>query len=345
MSSARTTFLSGTAVALYTAAAFGMLLYAGIHTALVCVIAALAGILVAAFAGRLVYRTEQSWEPATVSEAAVEPEAARGFAVPESREERESREIQAALLPAFTPQIAGYHLEVAYDPCGTLGGDFYDFIECADDRTLITVGDVSGKGPAGAIIMAMVQTLLRREARDATSPADLLCRVNEGFAGAVGRGVFVTVQVVMLDPRKHKVVLASAGHHPMLLLNPSERRSTHVAARGAALGLVRGEAFASGLGETTVDIAAGDSLLLYTDGATECTEHLATGVGDNRFLAAAAAAVLTGPRGALSRLSDDLWQGSDRRDDTTLVMVSRLGGPAATAMPSDRAGAESKAEI
>ena len=343
MRAARATFACGTAVALYTAAAFGVLLYTGVHTAVACLIAAVAGILVAMLAGRLV-QAEQ--DRASIEEHPPEPKSesavAKGFAVRETREDRESRKVQAALLPQFTPQVSGYHLDVAYDPCGLLGGDFYDFIECGDDRLLITLGDVSGKGPAGAIVMAMVQTLLRREARDAASPADLLRRVNDGFAGTFGKGVFVTAQVAMLDGRNHRFTLAGAGHHPMLLLNPAERRATHVNARGVALGLVRGDAFASQLGETTVDIAPGDSLLLYTDGATECTEHLATGVGDSRFLAAAAAAVLPGPRGALARLDADLWEDGGRRDDTTLLLVSRLGGPSPGALPSDRAAADSK---
>ena len=74
--------------------------------------------------------------------------------------------------------MAGYHVEVEYLPCGALGGDFYDFQTMPDGRLLVTLGDVSGKGPAGAIVMAMVQTLFRENLASAAGPADLLCRVN-----------------------------------------------------------------------------------------------------------------------------------------------------------------------
>jgi sigma-B regulation protein RsbU (phosphoserine phosphatase) len=252
---------------------------------------------------------------------------------------RESREIQAALLPREVPFVDGYHLEVDYQPCGTLGGDFYDFRSYEDGRLLFTLGDVSGKGPAGAIVMAMVQTLFRENAGAAVGPADLLHRVNTGFTGALGKGVFVTAVAGLLDPERDRLTLAGAGHHPVLLLNTGERRTTQIGPRGLALGLVAGDTFANALVETTIDLSPGDALLLYTDGATDSVEHLAKGVGESRFLAAAVAAVLPGPHGALQRLRDDLWQGSGRRDDTTLMLVSRIGGSSPAPARTDRAAA------
>jgi sigma-B regulation protein RsbU (phosphoserine phosphatase) len=250
---------------------------------------------------------------------------------------RASREIQNALLPREVPFLPGYHLEVDYQPCGALSGDFYDFHAYDDGRLLVTLGDVSGKGPAGAMVMAMVQTLFRENADAAAGPADLLRRVNDGFAGTVGKGVFVTALAALLDPETHRLTLAGAGHHPALLLNPAERRATQVVARGLALGLVGGEGFAQSLLETTVEIAAGDSLLLYTDGATENVDHLAKGTGESRFLAAAAGAVLQGPHGALQRLREDLWDlAGGRRDDATLLLVARLGGARSERLLSDR---------
>jgi len=183
------------------------------------------------------------------------------------------------------------------------------------------------------MVMAMVQTLFRENAEIASGPADLLRRVNDGFAGTLGKGVFVTALAALLDPETHRLTLGGAGHHPLLLLNPVERRTTQVTAKGLALGLVGGEGFAQSLMEATVDVAPGDSLLLYTDGASESVEHAI----ESRFLAAAAGAVLAGPHGALKRLREDLWEGvTVRRDDATLLLVSRLGGARAERIMSDR---------
>ncbi len=351
---ARRLFTVAAVTSLYTAAAFGVLLHLGLHAALACAMAAGIGVGTSGLATWLLYRaderekqrrftrlqSERAREPAKApapparipapekTQPAVPPPVAAGFAVVESRERRESREIQAALLPRTLPAIAGYHLEAAYEPCGNLGGDFYDLIPGGDGTLLLTLGDVSGKGPAGAIVMAMVQTLFRENADRADGPADLLRRVNRGFAGALGKGVFVTALACRLDPVRHRLTVAGAGHHPVLLLNPAERRVTQVRAPGLALGLVDGDSFRESLVETTIDLAEGDFVLLYTDGATECVEELTKGVGESRLLAAAAAAVLGGSVGALDRLRADLWQGGGRRDDTTLLLLGRAAKPA-----------------
>ncbi len=339
----RLAFAAGTSVALYTAAAFGALLYGGLDAAEGCVAAAAVGLGVAWLAGRVVARGEEQARHVRVAQAQLESARDRAETSPspsslpipfEDRELRASREIQSALLPREVPFVHGYHLEVEYQPCGALSGDFYDFHLYDDGRLLLTLGDVSGKGPAGAMVMAMVQTLFRENAEIASGPADLLRRVNDGFAGTLGKGVFVTALAALLDPETHRLTLGGAGHHPVLLLNPGERRTTQVAARGLALGLVGGEGFAQSLMETTIDIAQGDSLLLYTDGASESVEHMV----ESRFLAAAAGAVLAGPHGALRRLREDLFDegGAARRDDATLLLVARLGSARTERMMSDR---------
>ena len=346
----RLAFAAGTSVALYTAAVFGALLYAGLDAAEGCVAAAAAGVGIAWLAGRVVARGEEEARKAKLAQAQLESARARAEAplapgppaasgrriVPipfEDRELRASREIQSALLPREIPFVHGYHIEVEYQPCGALSGDFYDFHAYGDGRLLLTLGDVSGKGPAGAMVMAMVQTLFRENAEVASGPADLLRRVNDGFAGTVGKGVFVTALAALLDPEAHRLTLGGAGHHPVLLLNPGERRTTQVAARGLALGLVGGDGFLQSLMETTIDVAPGDSLLLYTDGASESVEQAV----ESRFLAAAAGAVIAGPHGALRRLREDLWDGAAaRRDDATLLLVARLGGGRSERMMADR---------
>jgi len=339
----RLAFAAGTSVALYTAAIFGAVLYAGLEAAGSCVAAAVAGVGIAWLAGKVVARGEEQAKKTRVAEAQLEAAKERAEAplpspaplsIPfEDRELRASREIQSALLPREVPFLQGYHMEVEYQPCGALSGDFYDFHVYEDGRLLLTLGDVSGKGPAGAMVMAMVQTLFRENAHVASGPADLLRRVNDGFAGTLGKGVFVTALVALLDPETHRLTLGGAGHHPLLLMNPVERRSTQVSAKGLALGLVGGEAFAQSLTETTIDVAPGDSLLFYTDGASESIENAI----ESRFLAAAAGAVLAGPHGALQRLRDDLWDGTGAKaDDATLLLVSRLGGARAERMMPDR---------
>jgi len=311
-------------VALYSVSAFALMNHLGVDPIFACLAAALTGLGVAAL-GRALGPPEQSSSPQNSAAEPAPVEQPRGFAAVETRDERTSREIQKALLPRQLPAIDGYHVDAQYEPSGTLGGDFYDCIPCSDGRILFTLGDVSGKGAASAIVMAMVQTLFRQNLPRAHGPADLLARVNDGFAGTLGKGIFVTAQAAILDPARHRLTLAAAGHPPLLLLNPTLRRASEVRARGMALGIVAGNAFRDELLETSIDLAPGDSLLFYTDGAVETDAELARGVGESRLLAAAAASLLPGPDDALHRLRDDLWSDGGRRDDTTLLLVTRRG--------------------
>jgi len=314
-------------VALYAVSAFALLLHWNVSLPASCLAAAFVGLGTAALARWLGPPADLDDVAAPLEELRApdreSAEAPRGFAATATREDRASRDIQAALLPRDLPAVDGYHIDVEYEPCGNLGGDFYDCVACSDGRVLFTLGDVSGKGAAGAIVMAMVQTLFRQNLARAQGPADLLARVNDGFAGTLGKGVFVTAQAAILDPARHRLTLAAAGHPPLLLLNPTLRRASEVRARGLALGIVGGPTFRDSLVETSIEIAPGDSLLFYTDGAVESEAELAKGVGESRLLAAAAAAVLSGPDGALHRLRDDLWADGGRRDDTTLLLLTR----------------------
>lgn len=326
-------FASAAGVALYTAAACGVCVHLGLEPVAACLTAAVAGLGVAALAGALAGGSTRVPEP--IAEPVVEQP--RGFAAVEDREARTSREIQTALLPKAMPAIDGYHVDVSYEPCGALGGDFYDCAMCPDGRVLFTLGDVSGKGPAGAIVMAMVQTLFRQNLPYSSGPADLLARVNAGFEGTLGKGVFVTAQAAILDPARHRLTLAAAGHPPLLVLNPELRRASQVAARGLALGLLGGSAFGDALMETSIDLSPGDSLLFYTDGAIESEDDLnGEGMGERRLLAAAATAVVDGPDGALARIRRDLWSGGGRRDDTTLLLITRRGSQIAPCGPESR---------
>ena len=97
-----------------------------------------------------------------------------------------------------------------------------------------------------------------------------------------------------------------------------------IGAHLAALGIVRGAKFAQSLVETSVDLAPADSILFFTDGATEGEDELSHGTGEHRFRAAAAAAILPGNMGALKRLQAELCDGPGQRDDLTLLLVSRL---------------------
>ena len=84
---------------------------------------------------------------------------------------------------------------------------------------------MAGKGVPGSLIMTMIRTALRLEARGNKNPADVLSRVNRFVTDDMRRGMFVTMFYIVLDSRKRIIHYASAGHNPMILYRGSTKQT------------------------------------------------------------------------------------------------------------------------
>jgi phosphoserine phosphatase RsbU/P len=238
-----------------------------------------------------------------------------------------AREIQQGYLPTdFAPLgDAGFELYARVHPARQVSGDLYDFFPLSDGRLAFFVGDVSGKGMPAALFMVAVRTLARYLAPAAAGPADALGRLNDALAEDNPSAMFVTLVQGIYDPGTGSVVLASGGH-PRPLLRRVDGRVEEVALRnGRLLGYAPGNI---GLSDTTLTLAPGETLVVYTDGFTEA--HAPDGV--SMFGAGRLAESLGGVRTALplERCAEELkaevehFTGSpDLQDDLTLLMLRR----------------------
>jgi sigma-B regulation protein RsbU (phosphoserine phosphatase) len=163
--------------------------------------------------------------------------------------------------PSDDPRFEVYGTTV---PAKVVGGDFYDFARLGDHRVGMLIGDVSGKGVPAALTMAQLLAEFRLNAPGVTSPADLLARLNGGLVGRSRRGMFCTAAVVAIDLRDGKILGANAGHHPMLV-SGADGVSTMLDASGPPIGVVSGASWE----DFKTTIAAGGTLVLYTDGIVE----------------------------------------------------------------------------
>ena len=132
-----------------------------------------------------------------------------------------AQEIQQMLLPSDFPKVEGYDIASFYEAAKEVGGDLFDFVEVDEDTIGICVADVSGKGVPGSLIMTMIRTALRLEARGNKNPADVLVSVNRFVTDDMKRGMFVTMFYMVLDSRNRIIHYASAGHNPMILYRGS----------------------------------------------------------------------------------------------------------------------------
>src|SRR5437763_1703640 len=145
-----------------------------------------------------------------------------------------------------------------------VGGDVYDFLELADGRLAVVLGDVSGHGIDAAADMAMTKFVFRSLVRDHPEPGDLLAAANEVVLGEVGAGRFVTMLCLTIDPRSGELACASAGHPPPRLLTAG-RGPEQVSVSGLALGVESGQRYET----TRLRLDPGTAAVLFTDGLLE----------------------------------------------------------------------------
>jgi sigma-B regulation protein RsbU (phosphoserine phosphatase) len=175
-----------------------------------------------------------------------------------------AREIQKTFIPELLPDVSGWAFAGRWQTARQVGGDFYDLIELDDDRLGFFIADVADKGIPAALFMSLTRTLVRAAVKDTDCPATALKRVNDLLIPDTQQGMFVTAVYGVLSPKTGEFVYANAGHNPPLWLK-ADGSIERLTRTGMALGVLEG----TSMEKRTIQINAGDTLLLYTDGLTE----------------------------------------------------------------------------
>jgi sigma-B regulation protein RsbU (phosphoserine phosphatase) len=173
--------------------------------------------------------------------------------------------MQHSLLPRSVPKLPGLELGDAYQSSARVevGGDVYDFMELADGRLAVALGDVTGHGIEAAADMAMAKFVFRSLAREHPEPADFLQSANEVVVGEIAPGKFITMIYLVIDAKGH-VAAAGAGH-PMPRLVAADGTVTALEAHGLVLGVEPDQAYS----EVRATLDVGGAVVLYTDGVLE----------------------------------------------------------------------------
>jgi PAS domain S-box-containing protein len=177
--------------------------------------------------------------------------------------------LQVRLLPERLPEIPGVVLAARYRAAGELnevGGDFYDVFARSETEWALVVGDVSGKGAEAAAITALARYSLRTAAMEEGAPSDALRRLNQAMLSD-GTSQFATVVLAYLSRAAGgglDVRVALGGHPP-----PVVRRADGAVETPGRYGVLLGMLEDPPVHDSRFTLAAGDAMLLYTDGVTE----------------------------------------------------------------------------
>jgi serine phosphatase RsbU (regulator of sigma subunit) len=171
--------------------------------------------------------------------------------------------IQSRLLPAQLPEIDGYRFAGTNRPCKTVSGDYYDVVVRPDGRIYFVIADVSGKGITAALVMSSVATAFQIFTRSDPTPADLVREINETLAPKTSPTKFVTLLAGVLDPARGVVDFTNGGHVWPLVIGANGVQT--LKSTDMVVGLFANATYRN----QSVELAPGDSLVMFTDGVTE----------------------------------------------------------------------------
>ena len=243
-----------------------------------------------------------------------------------------AQDIQQTLLPAEVPEIEGYEIASHYEAAKEVGGDYFDFVQVDKDTLGIVVADVSGKGVPGSLVMTMIRTALRTEARSLKSASEVLARVNEFVVNDMKKGMFVTLFYVIVDSKKRRINYASAGHNPMVLFRQGTKKTYYLNPRGFPVGisLPDAELFKKSIESDTIQLAEDDILLIYTDGITEAMNSSRELFSEERLLESIRKYGHLKAEEFIEKLQDEIHsftEGYEQNDDITVVAIKERSTP------------------
>jgi stage II sporulation SpoE-like protein/AAA domain-containing protein/GAF domain-containing protein len=195
------------------------------------------------------------------------------------REMKRAWETQRELLPVVLPRVDGIEVDGRCLPARVVSGDYYDAFMVNAHTMALCIGDVVGKGMPAALLMANLQATVKAFVSDSTSPNELCGSVNRVISRNFSPGEFITFFFALLDTTTHNISYTNAGHNPPIVVR-ANGEVVRLDAGGPVLGIFADQTYDHRM-ET---LAAGDRLLLFTDGVIEARDAGDEEFGDDRLI-------------------------------------------------------------
>lgn len=234
-----------------------------------------------------------------------------------------ARNMQLSILPRSAPETDAVQVASLMIPAKEIGGDFYDYFLIGDRHLALVVADVSGKGVPAAFFMAISRTLLKTNALFLREPGEAISRLNDQLCAENEQMMFVTVFFAVLDLFTGEMVFVNAGHNPPVLRSRSGEVTLLPKGKNVALAVMEGMKYTEG----RCTLAAGDTLLLYTDGVTEATNAHGALFGEEALVG-----VVRGHDGSADKMPPHVLEavrafenGAAQADDITCVAIRYRG--------------------
>lgn len=265
---------------------------------------------------------------AVAGQAGIALENARLYsvAVEKGRLEQElklAREIQQGLLPRRMPNVAGYEVSAAWHSAREMAGDFYDTFTLDTNTFGVVVADVSDKGAASAMFMAVARSMIRSYAFAGFAARDTLSHTNDLILDDAESGMFVTVYYSVFGGGGQSIHI-NAGHNPPAVYRAATQDVVFMPRGGRAIGWFPNNP----LRDVEMQLQPGDVMVFYTDGLTDAENPAGENFGEQRLAATLLDAAGMPAESVLEQIIqrvEAFGEGIPPFDDLTLVVVRYTG--------------------
>ncbi|MBL7039420.1 MAG: SpoIIE family protein phosphatase [Pirellulaceae bacterium] len=234
-----------------------------------------------------------------------------------------ARQIQESLLPRRQPDVQGYEFYHFYNAAYQVGGDYYDYLALPDGRCAVVVADAAGKGISAALLITIVSGELKSSLVGRSCLGDAISVVGSRLIDSDCEVTFVTLVMVVIDPRSDEVAVLNAGHYePCLRRRNGDVEFPGTESKGFPLGVDSEATY----GVSTFRMKSGESLTLFSDGFTDAMDRENRFYGLSRLRQTVAAAEGTGAEQLGRYVVADVQRfmgGRSQFDDMCLVCVHR----------------------
>jgi sigma-B regulation protein RsbU (phosphoserine phosphatase) len=230
-----------------------------------------------------------------------------------------AREIQQRLLPKEAPELGDFELAAINIPTRQVGGDYYDYFPIDENRYLLTIADVSGKGVPAALLMTNLQATLHAMTTTDVPFDQIVFRINNFVHQNTTMDKFITAFFAIFDRKNGTMTSINAGHNPPYVWHADGSFET-LNEGGLLMGMFPNAPYQS----ETKQLQAGDWVVMYTDGVSEAMSAASEEFGEKRLEEIIRAGRDTSAAGMIEAISNAVkkhTEGAPQSDDITLVVL------------------------
>ena len=185
-----------------------------------------------------------------------------------------AKKVQKSLLPSNLISNACFDISGFSVSADEVGGDYYDTYKLSDQKYVLIIGDVSGKGTSAAFNMSQMKGVFYSLVQLDLSSKEFLIHANNALSKCLEKTSFITLSFYIVNTKEKTIEFSRAGHCPTLYYTHEHGHSDFFENKGLGLGILRNDNYKNYVEVNHINYASGDIMMLYTDGITEARNEL-----------------------------------------------------------------------